>query len=47
MRLLYVHEIGAETGRRVPALQPVFTRYKQREIERFLYTSTTLTRDLT
>ena len=34
MRLLYFHEIGAETGRRFPALQPVFTRDKQREIER-------------
>jgi hypothetical protein len=35
MRLLSVHELGVERGRGLPALQPVFTRDKQRYIARF------------
>ena len=37
MRLLYFHEIGPETGGRFPALPLVFTRYKQRYIERTVH----------
>ena len=36
MRLSYFHEIGAATGRRCSAFQPVFTGYKLLEIERCL-----------
>jgi len=34
MKLSSLHEIGVATGRRCSAFQPVFTRYKRREIER-------------
>src|SRR5262245_58375763 len=41
MRPPYFHEMGAETRRRGAALQPGFTRYKQREIERPAYVPST------
>jgi hypothetical protein len=34
MRLLSFSEMAPKTGRKFPALQPVYTRYKQRYIER-------------
>jgi len=34
LKLFYFHEIGAATGAKSSAFQPVFTRYKLLEIER-------------
>ena len=33
-KLFYLHEIGAATGAKSSAFQPVFTRYKLLEMER-------------